>query len=107
VDSPIILGLVYKDRYSEQPEYPAMFYDETFDQFVLSLFKKYDSLNILLKRNDSTYNEKGRFQDLEEAKEIDDDIENKLISYNIPYITFDVNDFTHYDIFNYILKNNI
>lgn len=107
VDSPIILGLVYKDRYSKTPEYPAMFYDETFDQFVLSLFKKYNSLNILLKRNDSTYNEKGRFQDLTEAKDIDADIENKLITYNIPYITFDVNDLTHYDIFKYITTNEI
>jgi hypothetical protein len=69
VDSPIILGLIYKDRYNDKPEYPAMFYDETYDAFILSLFKKYNSLNVFLKRNDETYDQNGRFQDLTESKD--------------------------------------
>lgn len=107
VDSPIILGLIYKDRYSVEPEYPAMFYDESFDIFILNLFKKYESLNILLTRNDSVYDENGRFQDLKEAKEIDDDIRNRLITNNIPFLEFPVHDKTHVDIFKYINSNNI
>ena len=105
VDSPIILGIIYKQRYNDKPEYPSMFYDETFDNFVLSLFKKYNNLNILLTRDDSTYDENGRFQNLEESKEIDNDIKNKLISNNIPYVEFPVHDNTHVDIFNYIRSN--
>ena len=102
VDSPIILGMVYKERYSTKPEYPAMFYDESFDNFVVNLFKKYNSLNILLTRNDETYDENGRFQNLQESKEIDEDIKSKLINNDIPFIEFNVNDNTALDIFNYI-----
>ena len=92
VDSPIILGMVYKDRYSKEPEYPAMFYDESFDYFVVNLFKKYNSLNILLTRNDETYDENGRFQNLQESKEIDDDITNVLKQYDIDYYPVKVNE---------------
>ena len=107
VDSPIILGMVYKDRYSENPEYPAMFYDESFDTFVVTLFKKYTSLNILLTRNDATYDENGRFQNLEESKQIDEDIKQKLITHDIPFVEFNVHSNTALDIFNYIKKNHI
>jgi hypothetical protein len=107
VDSPIILGMVYKDRYSLEPEYPAMFYDETFDTFVVTLFKKYDSLNILLTRNDATYDENGRFQNLQESKQIDDDIKQKLITHDIPFVEFNVHNNTALDIFNYIKQNNL
>ena len=107
VDSPIILGMVYKDRYSIEPEYPAMFYDNSFDFFILNLFKKYNSLNIFLKRNDSTYDENGRFQDLKESKEIDEDIKQKLIENKIPFIEFDVHNNTASDIFKYIKENKL
>jgi hypothetical protein len=104
VDSPIILGMVYKDRYSKEPEYPAMFYDESFDNFVINLFKKYNSLNILLTRNDDTYDENGRFQNLQESKDIDNDIKEKLLSNNLPFVEFSVDTNTPLDIFNYITQ---
>jgi adenylate kinase family enzyme len=107
VDSPIILGLVYKERYNDTPEYPATFYDETYDTFILSLFKKYDSLNIFLNRNDETYDQNGRFQDLNESKKIDEEIKHKLVSNNIDFIEFNVNQETSLDIFNYITKNHL
>jgi len=107
VDSPIILGMVYKDRYSVEPEYPAMFYDESFDHFVLNLFKKYNNLNIFLNRDDSSYDENGRFQDLNESKEIDEDIKNKLITHKIPFIEFKVETNTSSDIFKYIKEQKI
>jgi hypothetical protein len=99
--------MVYKDRYSQSPEYPAMFYDESFDTFVVTLFKKYNSLNILLTRNDATYDENGRFQNLEESKQIDEDIKQKLITHDIPFVEFNVHSNTALDIFNYIKKNHI
>jgi len=104
VDSPIILGMVYKDRYSVEPEYPAMFYDESFDTFIVTLFKKYNSLNILLTRNDTTYDENGRFQNLQESKQIDEDIKQKLITHDIPFVEFNVNTDTTSDIYNHILQ---
>lgn len=107
VDSPIILGMVYKERYNETPEYPSMFYDEKFDEFIISLFKKYNNLNILLKRDDSTYDENGRFQDLKESKEIDYEIKQKLIKNDIPFVEFPVNINTPTEIFKYITKNHI
>jgi adenylate kinase family enzyme len=107
VDSPIILGMVYKDRYSKEPEYPAMFYDESFDTFVINLFKKYNSLNILLTRNDDTYDENGRFQNLQESKNIDDDIKQKLISNDLPFIEFSVDTDTPLEIYKYLIENNI
>lgn len=107
VDSPIILGMVYKERYDTEPTYPAMFYDDTFDTFVLSLFKKYKSLNIVLTRDDSMFNQNGRFQDLNESKMIDIDIKNKLMDNDIPFVEFSVNDTTSSNIFNYIKENHI
>jgi hypothetical protein len=104
VDSPIILGMVYKDRYSDEVEYPASFYDDTFDKFIISLFKKYNSLNILLRRDDTTYDENGRFQNLEESKIIDNDIRQKLIDNDIPFVEFEVGPNTSEDIFRYITQ---
>ena len=83
-----------------------MFYDESFDNFVISLFKKYNSLNILLTRNDETYDENGRFQNLQESKDIDNDIKEKLLSNNLPFVEFSVDCNTPLEIFNYITVNN-
>jgi hypothetical protein len=99
--------MVYKDRYSKEPEYPAMFYDESFDNFVINLFKKYNSLNILLTRNDETYDENGRFQNLQESKDIDNDIKEKLLSNNLPFVEFSVDNNTPLEIYKYITNNYI
>lgn len=107
VDSPIILGMIYKQRYNDQPEYPSMFYDETFDNFILALFKKYNSLNILLKRDDTTYDENGRLQDLQESKEIDEEIIQRLLVNNVPFVEFSVNINTPSQIFKYIIENRL
>ena len=107
MDSPIILGTVYKDLYNETPEYPATFYDDSFDEFIFKLFKKYNNFNILLKRDDTTYDENGRFQNLSQSKEIDDVIKNRLDSHLIQYVEFSVGKNTSEDIFSYILKNQL
>lgn len=107
VDSPIILGVIYKEKYNDPIEYPSYFYDHTFDKFIIELFKKYNSLNIILTRDDSTYNENGRFQTLNESKEIDDEIKSHLTKNEINFIEFPVNNHTHLDIFNYIRENGL
>lgn len=104
VDSPIILGSVYKEIYTLEPEYPSAFYDESFDLFILNLFKKYNNLNILLRRDDSTFNQNGRFQNLNESKKIDDTIKNSLEINDIPYIEFSLSKTTSKEIFEYIVN---
>ena len=101
VDSPIILGCFYEQRYGDG--YPASFYSMSFfDKFLWTLFNQYDNINILLNRNNETYDPNGRIQNLEEAKEIDEDIKETLLVNNIPFSEFNVGPNTAVDIFNYI-----
>ena len=101
VDSPIILGCFYEQRYGEG--YPASFYSMTgFSNFLWDLFKQYDNINILLTRNDETYDPNGRLQDLTEAREIDDDIKQTLEVNNIPFIEIKVDSEATSNIFRYI-----
>mgnify|MGYP003625444508 FL=1 len=102
IDSPILFGLVYKGKYGENTEYPNSFYGEAFDRFIMDLFTQYDSINILLKRNDAVYQEEGRFQDLEESRVIDKELKDMLSNNSIDYKEYIVNDDTVDDIFNYI-----
>lgn len=103
VDSPIILGIFYEQRYGKG--YPGHFYSMSgFGNFLFSLFKKYDNINILLKRNDETYDPNGRIQNLQEAREIDEDIKETLLVNNIPFVEFVVGVNTTNDIFKYITQ---
>lgn len=85
VDSPILLSLVYKNFYDETPTYPSSFYGEEFDTFIVSLHRKYDSLNIFLERDGTKFEKGGRYQNLEESLRIDDIIKNLLERNNIPF----------------------
>lgn len=105
IDSPIILGLYYKDSYNS--EYPSKFYDETFDNFLLTLFKKYNNLNIFLNRSNKNYEEKGRLQGHEESLKIDKELKDILIFNEIDFIDFDVNEKTSMKIYEYIKGNNL
>lgn len=104
VDSPIVLGCFYEQRYGDG--YPASFYSMTgLSKFLWNLFEKYNNINILLTRNNDTYDPNGRLQDLKEAIEIDTDIKETLLVNSIPFTEFIVGDNTAVDIFNYINKN--
>lgn len=102
LDSPIILSLVYKSVY-EGIEYPASLYGESFDKMVLDIHNQYNTLNILLKRTEGGFNEKERYQTLDESKILDNAIENTLIKNNISYITVEVGDSTVNDILKILL----
>jgi 2-phosphoglycerate kinase len=93
LDSPIILSLVYRSVYKGL-EYPATLYGDSFDKMVLDIHNQYDTLNILLKRTDGGFNEKERYQTIDESKMLDDEIEKTLITHNIPYTTIEVGDET-------------
>lgn len=107
VDSPIILGLIYKNWYDDSNSYPSNFYDETYDKFIFSLFKKYDSINIYLRRNNNKFEENGRLQNYEESLEIDKNIKKLLVDNDISFIEFDVDCDTVKKIYDYIIKKTI
>jgi hypothetical protein len=101
LDSPIVLSLVYKSVY-KGTEYPATLYGDSFDKMVLDIHNQYDTLNIVLKRSEGGYNEKERYQSLNESKMLDLEIENTLIKHHIPFIYVDVNDDTLKNILKYL-----
>ena len=93
LDSPILLSLVYRNYYRSN-EYPATLYSDSFDNMVLDIHNQYDTLNIVLNRSEGIHNEKERYQNLQQSKDLDWAIENTLIQNNIPYTKVDVNDDT-------------
>jgi deoxyadenosine/deoxycytidine kinase len=97
LDSPILLSLVYRSLY-KGTEYPATLYGESFDRMVLDVHNQYNSLNIVLKRTEGGYNEKERYQSLDESKKLDEEIENTLIKNNISYHIVEVGETTLADI---------
>ena len=71
-----------------------MFYGYKFDEFIVDLHQQYDSLNIVLERDPSMYQEDGRFQNLEESIEIDREIVSMLERYNVEYFKVPINNDT-------------
>jgi GTPase SAR1 family protein len=104
VDSPLLLSLVYKDFYVDKNTYPSCLYGKEFDDLLLSMFNFYDNLNVVLKRGDGDFNEKERYQNLEESKLLDTLIKNVLDVNDIPYITVDVSENPIQEILKIILK---
>jgi hypothetical protein len=88
IDSPILFGLVYKGRYGDG--YPENLYGDSFDTFIIDLFKKYDNINILLHRNDAGFQKDGRFQDLEESKRVDKELKELMVSNDIDFHEYPV-----------------
>lgn len=106
VDSPIILGCFYEQRYGDG--YPASFYSMTgLSNFIWDLYNQYDNINILLSRNNETYDPNGRMQDLNEAIEIDNDIKETLTINSVDYKEFTVNTNTALEIYRYLIENNL
>jgi len=92
-DSPILFGLVYKDKYKNPNDFITNLYGDEFNSFILSLFKKYNNINFFLERNsNSIYNEKERFQTFDESVVIDGEIKQMLIDNNINFTSILVDD---------------
>ena len=106
IDSPILNGLVYKHRYGNQNEYPERLYDDTFDTFVMSLFKGYDNINIMLDRNDQQYQRVGRIQDLVESVEVDNELRDILDTNNIKYKSYYVHNGTTQKVFDDLFNDD-
>ena len=80
-DSPLFLSMVYNKDMGIENEFSKM---------VLKKFNEFDNINFLLKRL-KEYNQKGRSQTLEEAKQLDEKIEQLLNITNIDYNIVDGN----------------
>lgn len=76
-DSPLPLGLVYM-----QDSFPA----QSLRQAILEDFHSYHNFNVFIERN-KPYNNKGRLQNEEEAKELDGLIRDMLYENSIPYVS--------------------
>lgn len=76
VDSSLLLSLVYR------PDW----YPNSFDQFVLDVFRTYNNVNIFIERNpEFDYVQAGRNESYEQAIQVDQTIRNMLICNNIPF----------------------
>jgi len=77
-DSPLCLGLVYTKEHKYE--------HKNLDNLILEVFNSYTNINIFLERQEcNEYSEKGRFQNLEEAKKIDNQILNMLYDNNLEF----------------------
>ena len=74
-DSPIILSAFYNNKTEE---------NETFNQHVIDEFNKFNNYNYFLERV-KPFNEVGRFQTVEEAKQDDIKLRKMLDDYGIKY----------------------
>jgi hypothetical protein len=54
---------------------------------ILEWYKQHDNLNILIERGDKKYSHTGRFQDEEQAREIDQALKKILLREQIPFTT--------------------
>jgi adenylate kinase family enzyme len=77
VDSPLLLSILYN------PEE-----NENFNNYVVEVFNKFRNLNIFVERNGDEYEQKGRLQNLTQAKQKDIEMKNLLNRYNIDFQTF-------------------
>lgn len=78
-DGPFILGLLYLQ---ESPHLPK----EQFKKLLISMYKSYDTVNILLTMNDrNTYEESGRYQNREESLLLQEELRTMLKENDIEF----------------------
>lgn len=95
-DSPVLLQYFYALHHDTPAKHPMW-------SVTLEIEKMYPSLNILLTREDSDYNELGRYETLKQAKVIDTKLENLLNNSKTKYESFNCHD--NEKILEYVLKN--
>jgi len=80
-DSPLVLQYFYALHYNSPLQEAMHSASKEFE-------KLYPSINIFINREDKFYNEVGRYETLEEAKEIDTELKGVLESMKIKYVQF-------------------
>ena len=78
-DSPLPLSIIYdRDK------------NEDLKNLIITTFNSFNNINIVINRS-TVYNQNGRYQNEEQANEIDNQIRELLISYFIPFQSEDIN----------------
>lgn len=87
-DSPCFLSVVYGDYYGDK--------NSKVPQAIAAICKEYDAvhpcLNIFLDRGDKPYDQDGRYQSYEAAKNIDSFMLSTLEKHNMPIVKLDYKD---------------
>ena len=86
-DCPILLSHTYYIKYYGTKNKNA----DAFLNYVIATFKSYENFNVMLQRP-NVFTEKGRIQNLEQSKEIDDAIESSLRVAQVPYVHLQTDD---------------
>lgn len=82
-DSPLLLALLYR---------PSDYY-KSFEPFVLEIFNSFNNINIFIDRPEK-YEQQGRNESPEQAKDKDHQMMELLWSNNIPFYVVKANDYT-------------
>ena len=77
-DGPFLLSNIYLREDTHLPK-------EIFKQFVLEMYKSYDTINYFLEPDFSHYQEQGRYQSKEESDALSRAIKQYLIDNDIPF----------------------
>lgn len=80
-DAPLFNSIVYSGKDD---------INKAFHSFVIGEFNKYDNLNIYLER-ETIYQQAGRYQDEDGAKEIDDEVLRCFKYFDVPYVKIGLN----------------
>ena len=79
-DSPLLVSLYYNQIESKY-----------FNDFVIEQFNRFNNFTYFIERNQTNYQEEGRLQTFDEAKEIDKKLIDILKKYNISFTTLNQN----------------
>jgi len=82
-DGPLVQGLYY-NRYNVS----NLSNCEKTQEFILKASAEFNNINIFLTRDAFPYEEAGRYQTFEEAKQVDIDLKSILDELKIPYKEF-------------------
>lgn len=75
-DAPLFNSIVYSGKGEEQKD---------FHNYVLSVFNRYNNLNVYLER-ETEYRTEGRYQDEAGAKKIDDEVLRLFNHFNVKFV---------------------
>lgn len=98
-DGPLPHGLYY-NRFNKTNNSNI----ENTEKMILDCYSKLKNINIFLERGDFPYEECGRIQKEEEAKEIDHVLKHILRRNNIPFVCFESDPSKIKDIVDYIIE---
>lgn len=78
-DSPLLMSVYYNKNQSDY-----------FNAFILEQFNRFNNKNYFIERNDKTFAQEGRLQNLEQSKEIDKSLLDILNKYKIEYKSYPI-----------------